>query len=206
MRYNDFDSVAGYYDWLARLVFGRAIDRSQEAFVKAIPAGARLVILGGGTGRILDYLSLNRPDIIVTFVDASERMLARAKRRQPIPTIEFIHGTEDSLPEGRFDVAMAPFFLDMFPEEKMLTVVEKVSSRLLEGGQWIVADFVTPNRWWQRLLLAIMYTFFRRTTNLMSRELPDWTTVLANRGWEKKESIRFYAGFIEAARFERLPK
>ncbi len=203
MGYNDFDAVAGYYDLLARLVFGRAIDRSQEVYIHSIPAGAKIVILGGGTGRILEYLYRSRPDIHVTFVDASARMLARAKRRPRLPGIEFVHGTENSLPEGRYDVAMAPFFLDMFPDERMSKVIAEVSRHLGGDSQWIISDFVDTNRWWQRAMLRVMFVFFRKTTGILTDQLPDWNKVMLNSGWRKKESCRLYAGFIEAARFER---
>lgn len=203
MGYNDFDAVAGYYDLLARLVFGRAIDRSQEAHIHSIPTGGKVVILGGGTGRILEYLYRTRPDIRVTFVDASARMLALAKRRSQLPGIEFIHGTENSLPEGRFDVAMAPFFLDMFPDERMSMVITEVSRHLGENSQWIISDFVYTNHWWQRAMLWVMFAFFRKTTGILTDQLPDWNNVMLKSGWRKKESSWFYAGFIEAARFER---
>ena len=48
-----FDKLTPYYDLLTRLVFGKAIINSQEQFLSLVRSGSRVLVVGGGTGKIL---------------------------------------------------------------------------------------------------------------------------------------------------------
>ncbi len=82
-----FDWIAPYYDWLTRLVFGRSIRRAQRHFLGQIPPGARVLVVGGGTGWLLVDL-LKRPAVThVTYLEASAVMLRLAQQKvQCLPT------------------------------------------------------------------------------------------------------------------------
>jgi len=204
MRHANFDRIAWMYDALARLVFGRAIDQSQQALTDFVPASGHLLVLGGGTGRLLPMLWRTSPNIHITYIDASGEMIRRAKARQSQGQhIEFIHGTEADIPEGKANAVITPFYLDMFEGERLDKVVRKIDSHLAEDGQWLVAEFKDAGRWWQRLLLRIMYGFFRWSTGISAARLADYEQVLAGCGWLKIEAFVYYGGFVEAARFVR---
>ncbi|WP_151088926.1 class I SAM-dependent methyltransferase [Hymenobacter baengnokdamensis] len=80
----DFGPVAGFYDWLAGLVFGGAQRRAQRAaLVAGLPPGSapRLLVLGGGSGWVLGEIWRLRPQAQVLYLEVSAAMLARTGAR-----------------------------------------------------------------------------------------------------------------------------
>ncbi|MEZ4686196.1 MAG: hypothetical protein R3B47_09055 [Bacteroidia bacterium] len=52
-----FNRLAPVYDFLASLVFGNRIRQAQRWLLDFIPEGSSILILGGGTGWILEELA-----------------------------------------------------------------------------------------------------------------------------------------------------
>lgn len=202
MKSNDFGKIAFVYDRLAKLVFGKSIVDSQKAFFDKIPAEARILIMGGGSGRILPELFLSNPKIDVCYIDASAEMISLAKYRiRNDKHIEFIVGTEDDIPDRPFDVIITNFYLDLFKAESLLLVVQKLRNVMRPNSLWIVTDF-TDKKWWHRLMLKVMYIFFRVTTRIEASQLPDWSETLQKFGGKKNDSKFFFREFIEATMFQ----
>lgn len=91
---NLFKVVAPFYDVSLNLVgHGRYLD----ALVKRIdPApGETLLDLGGGTGRLLDYLP---KEVEVTLVDSSGDMLKRAGKRMAGRRVHIVQARAEELP------------------------------------------------------------------------------------------------------------
>src|SRR5690348_16816239 len=97
---NSFDRIAGFYDALARIVFGKHIMNSQCYFLDALNDGSKVLILGGGTGWLLAELLSRKPHCEVWYVEASQRMitLSEVKTGAVKKNVHFIHGTEQSIP------------------------------------------------------------------------------------------------------------
>jgi ubiquinone/menaquinone biosynthesis C-methylase UbiE len=203
-RLDTFNRVAPYYASLKRFVFGSAVDESQAAFLSKLPPG-RILILGGGSGELLQSVFRHSPDCEIWYVEASSVMLARAVDNVPSDKrafVHFIHGTEDALPrDARFDALITNFFLDLFPEEVVLGIARKLSTHLTKSGVWLVSDFVDQGKAWQRVLLWTMYRFFVATCGIDARKLPAWQTQIHTSGFEETESASFYNGFIKSAVF-----
>ena len=91
---NQFNRIAFLYDFLVQLVFGNCVRRAQLEFLGSLPGGT-ILIIGGGTGWIAEPL-LRRPGITIHYLEASDKMLERSRRRlgQFSERIIFIHGTE----------------------------------------------------------------------------------------------------------------
>src|SRR5689334_9161862 len=100
-----FDRVAWVYDAMAGVVFGKSIFASQSHFLDRIPDDANVLILGGGTGKILKRLFSIKPRCHVWYIEASSQMISRARRNVHKPSdILFVHGTEDAIPNAvQFD-------------------------------------------------------------------------------------------------------
>lgn len=204
MRRGSFDRVAWIYDTLARLVFGNAVDKSQEALLRHLPESGNLLLLGGGTGRFLPELWRLRPALSITFIDASHEMIRRAKARQaPGQKVQFIHGTERDIPSGMYDSILTPFYLDMFEGEVLDEILNVLSSHVVQNGTWLVADFNDSGRWWQAIMLNSMYLFFRWTTGIQAAHLADLETALNKLGWRESDQATYYRGFIKASFFVR---
>lgn len=202
--FNQFDRVAGVYDRLAKLVFGRSIVASQQFFLRKIPPHAKVLILGGGTGWILNEIAKMNVLCEVWYIDASSKMIAQAtKKNANAIRVHFIHGTEDDIPpEIPFDILITNFYLDLFSERKLHVVINKITFSLTRDARWIVTDFLNRKRW-QRLLLMVMYSFFNVVARLENGQLPDWNFAIQRGGFKKIDSRLFYRGFIESAIFKR---
>jgi len=198
-----FDRVALYYDFLAQLVFGNAIVSAQEYYLKEIKAGNCVLIIGGGTGWILDSIfRLSNPGE-VWFVDSSPKMMARAKASgKNQEKIHFVTGTIDQLPNDiTFDVVITNFFLDMFTDEQLPVLIRHILKLSSAESTWLSTDFVNTEKWFHKLLLKSMYIFFGLVTRLENKQLPDWERALLHAGLSRQKEKRFYSGFITAIVF-----
>ncbi|MEX2230946.1 MAG: methyltransferase [Cyclobacteriaceae bacterium] len=205
-----FNRIAPYYDFLKQMVFGRAIADSQVAFLGKIPKGSKLLIIGGGSGEILPVLKkvVVSPGSTIWYLEASSEMITLAAKRLPLHSrenINFIHGTENSLPDNVvFDAVLTNFFLDLFPYDRGLEICRKIYRRINPGGLWLVSDFVSEGKWWQRALLWIMYRFFAITCKIEATALPAWEDQLLAVGLKEEINKSFYRGFIKSALYKKL--
>ena len=177
-RLNTFDPIAGFYDALADTFFLGRIFRAQTRYFDYIKPGSKVLILGGGTGRILGPLYRQQPGIKVCYIEASAAMLRKSRERLTgREEVFFIHGTEEALPNERFDVIILPFFVDMFEEPDLMDLCTKLISTSTGEAVWLVSDFV-DSRLWQRSVLFVMYRFFNLLCKVKPRRLPPWKKLL----------------------------
>lgn len=193
-----FDRLAPVYDYLSRIVFGKSLPYAQQYFLTSIRADDRILILGGGSGDFLRSVLKHQPSVVIDYIDISEKMirLAREKTQNP-STVNFIVGTEQNIPDSRYSVVITNFYLDLFSDNTLQYVVQKIKAHLQPGGQWLVTDFVNE-KWWHQMMLGVMYRFFRIITHIEATHLPQWTQCLIKNGATQIDSKRFYGGFIEA--------
>src|SRR5580692_1554130 len=79
---NNYDPIAGSYAFLSRLVFGQAEVNAQVELLRYIGPGSRVLIVGGGTGWILEKLAAIHPSgLRITYVESSANMIALTKKR-----------------------------------------------------------------------------------------------------------------------------
>lgn len=208
-----FDRVAWCYDALAGLVFGRALKRAQRAALAGLPAGApHVLILGGGTGWVLGEVLRRRPRATVLYLDASARMLTRARARlaregRPAAgQVEFRHGTQAALGPGeQFDAVVTFFVLDCLAAPDVAAALARLRAAQRPGAPWLLAEFRPARRGWRRALLTLMYAFFWLTTGLRARELPDLHPALARLGLRPTQCATFFGGAVEATVFTEAP-
>ena len=207
----NYDRVAWFYDALSGLVFGPALRRAQQAALLSLPPGApRVLVLGGGTGWVLTEIFRLRPAAHVLYLEASAQMLTRARQRLSLEIqpgqVTFRHGTEQDLQqEEQFDVLVTFFVLDCFPLAELPAALARLNAARHPNALWLLADFRVPTRWWQHLLLQAMYIFFRLTTGLRVRCLPNLPAALTSLGLRGKPVGTFFAGMVEAVVFQPAP-
>lgn len=212
----NFNTVAPLYDALSFLVFGHRLEQAQSVFLRpnarlSIPKGASVLVVGGGTGKILKPLLQNcQPDRVV-YLEKSAKMLARASRRMAetplLGTAEFRLGDETALRPGeRFDVVITPFLLDLFTEQTLTTeLLPRLNNVLAEGGYWLVTDFVRTGVWWHETLLWAMIRFFRLTAGIETRQLVDWQRLLSASGLKLRAFQPRLDGLISTELYQKPP-
>jgi ubiquinone/menaquinone biosynthesis C-methylase UbiE len=199
-----FDRVAGLYDCLAHLVYGKTLLKAKSHLLSQIRESDRVLIIGGGTGEILPMLPSSCQ---VTFLDPSTKMIEVAvKRGKPIETTFVCQILDDFENRGKFDVIICNFFFDLFEEPELFEQIEKVKILLEPKGKFIVTDFSygSPlNQVWQRPLVASMYLFFRFTDGLKTNGLPKIEKKLEGAGLYVQTEKRFGKGFIWSGVYRR---
>lgn len=208
----NFNFIAPVYDGLAKMVFGDAQQKAQTYFLTRIPQNAQVLILGGGTGLLLAELLQTGLPQRVLYVEASEKMLQKARHRMKNVntscTVDFRLGTEkDILPTEKFHAILTPFVLDLFPEEEVKNMIQTLAPCLLPSGLWLHTDFHfsrgLKKQWWQKPLLWAMYKFFRTVSRVPAHRLPRFEPLFRQAGFQQKESAFFFKEFIKATVWQR---
>jgi len=202
MTTNNFDKVAPYYDQLARLIFSDSIKKAQLEFLDQIKPKSKVLILGGGTGWIIQELMAIEKDVEVFYVEKSSKMLEIARSRlnsEDLQKTHFIYNSiEDWNTEINFDIVICNFFLDVFSEVKLQQkIIPKLKYLLKSGGKLLVADFQNKkNLLWQKLLLWMMHVFFGKVSKLESKQLTNFGDVLGRAGFDLEIERDFHRSMI----------
>ncbi|MFY0687697.1 MAG: class I SAM-dependent methyltransferase [Cyclobacteriaceae bacterium] len=196
---NDFDRIAPYYDSLVKLVFGNALLEASIHFFDGIRRYDRLLVVGGGTGRILPYLDHCEQ---IDYVEMSTEMIERAKANS-LSHVNFIQQDFLELDDDLYDVVLCPFFLDVFGPEKLKAVMNKIEGLLLPGGKLVVTDFTMPSSGLQQLFLNAMLKFFKWTTRLESNKLPDIKALVHTAGFDVIDEAEYYNEWVFSGIYQK---
>ncbi|MEP0986231.1 class I SAM-dependent methyltransferase [Ekhidna sp.] len=198
MVVNDFDFVAPIYDRLSKLVFGKSLIKAQAYHLKVIGDKDRVLILGGGTGKLLEFIPKSGE---LDFVEMSHRMLDRAKRKKFHRSINLIH--TDFLEfntDKKYDVIICPFFLDCFEIQGLTKVIAKIRSQLKPDGKLIITDFERSNI--NSFILKIMLIFFKLFSKLETNRLLDIRAILKENGFNESETSFYKKGIFSALYYQ----
>ena len=208
-----FDRVAPFYDKLARLVYGSSLQEAQLYLLPFIPPQSRVLVIGGGSGWLLEQLILTGKQLDILYLEAAPGMLALAKTKYsqlkacPGCRVTFRLGTEATLlPHEQFDVIITPFILDLFPLQRLHQLMQRLSDALVANGVWLFADFWPvrkPTPWWQKALVWGMYTFFGIVSGVEAKKLPEYKVQFDKIGMHEIASQSFYSGFVQGKVFRR---
>jgi len=202
----NYDTIAWFYDRLAGLVFGRTLVNAQLYLVSSIPAGSRILIVGGGTGWILEKIAAQHPSgLKITYIDASAKMIALAvKRKCGDNHVLFIaQGIETVMLAGAFDVVITPFLFDNFTDNSLRKIFADIDSLLKTKGLWLYCDFQNTTVLWQRAVLRVMYWFFRGSCGIEATHLPDAKACFAEHGYIVMSRRDFMNGFVTAVMYNK---
>lgn len=198
---NDFNPLALIYDRMARLVFGRSIVDAQIYFLHKIATGSKVLIVGGGSGWILEEMDKLNVSMYVCYAEPSLNMINIARNREPFSNLEvnFIAaGYETFDEEGPFDVIITNFFLDLFSPNHLYRIIQQLDHLLQSKGFWLATDFVNTNSQWQKWLIKAMYMFFRMTTGIEAKSLSDFIASFRQAGYSICDEKTFYHGMIKS--------
>jgi ubiquinone/menaquinone biosynthesis C-methylase UbiE len=204
-----FDLLAPHYRWMEFVLAGGKLQRCRTTFFDEIPAARNILLLGEGNGRSLVECCRRFPDARLTCVDASEPMLAQARRRVARHTpaasrVEFI--LADILnwtPADRtYDLIVTNFFLDCFRADQLEQIVFRIARGTAPGANWLIADFNLPakgpKRIRSRLILWSMYAFFRAVTRLPASQLTPPDSFLEGAGFSLQRRTESEWGLLHS--------
>lgn len=206
---NNYDKIANHYDTLSRLVFGKAQVNAQINQLKCIPENSSILLVGGGTGWILEEISkLHASGLKITYVEISAKMIALSEVRNiRNNSIDFVNiAIENFTTDSSFDVILTPFLFDNFNEPKAVSVFKKLDKMLNEPGIWFLVDFslnVKNGRWWKWLMLKSMYLFFKLIRIVEASKLIDMNLYFLKNNYQILEEQFYYGSFIKASVFKK---
>ena len=204
----DFNWLAPHYRWMEWALAGTKLQRCRSAFLPAITAPRRALVVGQGHGPFLAALLKAHPDVHCTCIDISARMLEAAKARLRSEglaetRVEFIHADVlEWAPPAEYDLIATHFVLDCFRLDQLARVLSKLSDAAAPGANWLLADFqepaAGPARWRARAILEMMYVFFRWATGLPATELTPPDDLLARNGFLLMQRKTFEWGLLHS--------
>lgn len=205
---NNYDKIAGHYDTLSRLVFFKSQVNAQINQLQYIPENSHVLIVGGGTGWILEELSKIYTGLKIVYVEISAKMIALSqKRNYKNNHVEFVNiGIEDFKTDVVFDVILTPFLFDNFAEQRAAKVFGQLNDYLKKDGLWFLVDFSlnkTNGNWWKWLLLRSMYSFFKLLGIVEAHQLIDMNPYFFKANYLIVEERLYYGRFIKATIFRK---
>ena len=171
----NYNNSAWFYDTLSRMVYGRAVINAQVYLLRFIPVNAAILIVGGGTGWILEEIAaLHATGLRITYVEIAENMMSLSKKRSTgdNPVIFINDAIENVTLPADFDIVITPFLFDNFVPQTLQSVFAHVHQLLKPGGLWLNCDFQCTGKWWQKVLLKLMFLFFRALCGIEAKQLP----------------------------------
>jgi ubiquinone/menaquinone biosynthesis C-methylase UbiE len=204
----NYNRIANVYDRLSRLVYGNAIVRAQQYLVSFIPANSRILIVGGGTGWILEEITKLHPQgLEIYYVEIADKMLELSRKRNiGNNKVHFIGKSIEELEDiGGIDVAFTAFLFDNFTQQTANDIFKNMERRLVAGALWLYSDFQVSSKqmWWQKPLLHSMLLFFRTMGVISNDQLPDMQSIFQREGFTLKSREEFYGHFVASAVYTR---
>jgi ubiquinone/menaquinone biosynthesis C-methylase UbiE len=202
---SNYDNAAWFYDRLSRVVYGRALINAQLYLLPHIPANSTVLIVGGGSGWILEELTRIHPSgLSITYVEISAKMMALSQKRNTgNNTIAYLNSAiQDAMLLAEFDVIITAFLFDNFKDDTLQKAFNQLHLTLKAGGIWLNTDFQLTGKWWQNLLLKSMLLFFRMLCNVEATTLPDIDGLFRQNGYEVITEKTFFGDFISSKAYK----
>jgi len=197
----NFNNSAWFYDCLAQFIYGRSIINAQLFLINYIKTGDKVLIVGGGTGWILDKITILHPSgLNITYVEVARNMMMLAKKRNTGKNqVLFLNDTIENVNlNADFDIVITPFLFDNFTEQTLKKVFNHIATMLKDRGLWLNADFQLTGKWWQGFLLKTMFLFFKVLCNIEANKLPVIQPHFNSNGYRLHDEKTFYNDFIIA--------
>ncbi|MGZ3755761.1 MAG: class I SAM-dependent methyltransferase [Mucilaginibacter sp.] len=203
----NYNNAAWFYDRLSRLVYGNVLVDAQVYLLQYVPPNSKLLIVGGGTGWILDELSRIHPSgLKITYVEISEKM-ANLSRQRNVGNNEVIFindAIENVALRGDFDAIITPFLFDNFTKDTLNKVFTHIKHLAKPNGLWLNTDFQLTGKWWQNVLLRTMFVFFKICCGIEASRLPDIDHLFIESNYTAIAQKTFFGDFITSKAFRKF--
>jgi Methyltransferase domain len=204
-----FDTLAPHYRWMEFVLAGEKLQRGRTAFLDEIPVVRNILLVGEGPGRSLLECRRRFGNSPITCLDASKAMLDQARRQlnrrnHGVAPVKFLQADILDWQPGAeiYDLIVTNFFLDCFRADQLLRIISKLGAAAASDAHWLIADFQMPaaglRRIRSRLILWMMYAFFRTATDLPARRLTAPDLLLERTGFTLHRRIESEWGLLHS--------
>ena len=206
---NNYDNIAKYYDFLSRVVFFKSQVNAQTYALKRIAKHSHILIVGGGTGWILEEIrKIHSGGLSIVYLEISLKMIELSMARDcGANEVVFVNeGIEDFSALERFDIICTPFLFDNFSQQRADLIWVKINGMLRTSGLWLFTDFNLERqggKWWKQFLLKSMYAFFKLLKIVEASALPDTKSNFEQFNYLKLEERYFYGSFIQSTIYQK---
>lgn len=204
-----FDRLAPFYRAMEFFTAGGKLQRCRTAFIGEIPVPRKILLAGEGHGRSLPEYVRRFPEAEIVMVEISGRMLEIARGKVVSDQVEFVLADllEWDGPHGEFDLIVTNFFLDCFPAEQLAAVVAKLGEMARPEADWLIADFEVADgkaaRLRSRIILAMLYAFFRIVCGLKARSLVPPDAEIRKAGFSRHRRAVWEWGLLKSEWWQR---
>jgi ubiquinone/menaquinone biosynthesis C-methylase UbiE len=153
-------------------------------------------MLGDGDGRFLQVFQALYPQAQIEAVDVSAKMIELAKARAERVAFHLCDSREFGF-EGEYDLAVAHFFFDCFEEAEIEAMLARINTK-----SWVISEF--RNTKWSWPVLRGLYFFFRLTTGLRVRSLPNHRKILEKLGYRMEKEQTALRGLLASEMWTNL--
>lgn len=211
----DCDLIAPWYEPVEHMCFGSALEQRRNAFLGDLQGVRKALSCGEGDGRFTTALLRANPQVEVTAVDASRKMVEVASRRVTRMGIavqaraEFLCEElgKFNAPEQAPDLIATHFFLDCFTTEDAAAIIYRIAGWAAPRARWIVSEFCQPptpvGQLWTGAIVRSLYAAFRVTTGLRVTHLPNYRPALQSVGFELRKQEHAFRGLLVSELWER---
>ncbi len=134
-----------FFNGTANATRRQALPPLYEAFVGRDQRQLRLLDVGCGTGRLLDFVKQAWPQLTTAGLDMSEAYIEEAKRHlQRWAGIEFVVGNGECLPvqDGSQDAITSTFVFHELPPDVRRSFFREFARVLKPGGRLVIVDSI----------------------------------------------------------------
>ncbi len=208
-----FNSIANLYDLLGTICFAGNLYKSQVALIPFLPKKVdSVLVLGGGTGKFLEFLLTEISISHVMNVDLSSSMIHLAKQRVYPKKTHINHqigGIYDLKRRHLFDLVVCNYYFDLFDSLELFSVLKELDLHLKPGGLLFYTDFYIPAEGkgskLAPLVLWALYKTFNQLTGLQISHLPPIIKCIEKFAYHNSKEAFFMNNIVHSALFMKQP-
>ncbi|MBL4577229.1 MAG: class I SAM-dependent methyltransferase [Flavobacteriales bacterium] len=206
-----FDRVAPFYDVCKNLLFLGAIQRCQYFHLSHLNSHKKILVIGGGTGKIISEIYQHCEFDTMVYLDSSVKMVERAEgfiQKNNVDLLEKIDfQSVDVLsykPSERFDVIVAPFVFDCFTDQQLEELGGKIKKWMSPRSLLLFSDFHESrtsivSRTVSRFMTLPLYFALDVLCGLGIERLPNFNRLFHQIQFEEIDQRTFFAGVLQSA-------
>jgi demethylphylloquinol methyltransferase len=146
MGVTSYNGIAWIYESLGELYSGGQIFAAKASQLAQICPGDNVLYAGVGPGE--EAVLAGKLGANVTCIDVAPKMLQKVEARfrsAGIPAQMICGNVLEHKSTGCYDVVVANFFLNVFAEDEMRTILAHLASLVKPNGKLLIADFIAPS-------------------------------------------------------------